>query len=206
MLIESCQSHISLKRNLMKLKMHTYLILLLLALPFTEAMADTYEDTIKVFRNAGESGKFFNSSYGYAVFPNIGKAGIFFIGGSYGKGKVYFSSGEFVGDAKVYKGNAGWTLGGQVFSQILFFEDKRAFDEFTNGNFEFAADASAVAVTAGASASASTAGSSAGISGGRNDAKTVGSYYKGVATFTVARGGLMYEAAIGGQKYDFTPK
>lgn len=190
----------------MKLKMHTYLILLLLALPFTEAMADTYEDTIKVFRNAGESGKFFNSSYGYAVFPNIGKAGIFFIGGSYGKGKVYFSSGEFVGDAKVYKGNAGWTLGGQVFSQILFFEDKRAFDEFTNGNFEFAADASAVAVTAGASASASTAGSSAGISGGRNDAKTVGSYYKGVATFTVARGGLMYEAAIGGQKYDFTPK
>ncbi len=190
----------------MKLKMHTYLILLLLALPFSGAMAGTYDDTIKVFRNAGESGRFFNNSYGYAVFPNVGKAGLFFIGGSYGKGKVYFSSGEFVGDAKVYKGNAGWTLGGQVFSQILFFEDKRAFDEFTNGNFEFSADASAVAVTAGASASASTAGSSAGISGGRNDAKTVGAYFKGVATFTVARGGLMYEAAIGGQKYEFFPK
>ena len=190
----------------MKLKTPVYLVLLLLALPFTGAMADTYEDTIKVFRNAGESGKFFNNSYGYAVFPNIGKAGFFFIGGSYGKGKVYFSSGEYVGDAKVYKGNAGWTLGGQVFSQILFFEDKRAFDEFTNGNFEFSADASAVAVTAGASATASTAGSSAGISGGRNDATTVGSYFKGVATFTVARGGLMYEAAIGGQKYQFFPK
>ncbi len=189
----------------MKLKMYTYLILLLLALPFAEAMADSYGDTIKVFRNAGESGKFFNKSYGYAVFPNIGKAG-FIVGGSYGKGKVYFSSGEFVGDAKVYKGNIGWQLGGQVFSQILFFEDKRAFDEFTNGNFEFSADASAVAITAGASASASTAGSSAGISGGRNDATTVGSYFKGVATFTVARGGLMYEAAIGGQKYQFSPK
>ncbi len=190
----------------MKLKTAVYLVLLLLFLPFAEAQADSYEDTIRVFKNAGESGKFFDTSYGYAVFPNVGKAGIFFIGGSYGKGKVYYSSGEFVGDAKVYKGNAGWTLGGQVFSQILFFEDKRAFDEFTNGNFEFAADASAVAVTAGASATASTAGTSAGISGGRNDAKTVGSYYKGVATFTVARGGLMYEAAIGGQKYKFFPK
>jgi len=193
-------------RTFMKLKTPVYLILLLLLFSFSGAQADSYDDTIKVFRNAGESAKFFDTSYGYAVFPNIGKAGVFFIGGSYGKGKVYFSSGEFVGDAKVYKGNAGWTLGGQVFSQILFFEDKRAFDEFTNGNFEFAADASAVAVTAGASASASTAGSSAGISGGRNDAKTVGSYYKGVATFTVARGGLMYEAAIGGQKYQFFPK
>ena len=190
----------------MKLKTPVYLVLLLLAFSFTEAMADTYKDTIKVFRNAGESNRFFNNSYGYAVFPNVGKAGFFFIGGSYGKGKVYFSSGEYVGDAKVYKGNAGWTLGGQVFSQILFFEDKRAFDEFTNGNFEFSADASAVAITAGASATASTAGTSAGISGGRNDASTVGSYFKGVATFTVARGGLMYEAAIGGQKYKFFPK
>jgi len=189
----------------MKLKMHAYLILLLLAFPFAEVMADTYEDAIKVFRNAGESGSFFKKSYGYAVFPNIGKAG-FIVGGSYGKGKVYFASGDFVGDAKVYKGNIGWQLGGQVFSQILFFEDKRAFDEFTNGNFEFSADASAVAITAGASASASTAGSSAGISGGRNDATTVGSYFKGVATFTVARGGLMYEAAVGGQKYKFFPK
>ncbi|HBH36202.1 MAG TPA: hypothetical protein DDW45_07545 [Gammaproteobacteria bacterium] len=190
----------------MKLKTHIFLVLLLLFIPFAEAQSDSYEDTINAFKNAGESGKFFNSCYGYAVFPNVGKAGIFFVGGSYGKGKVFHSSGEYVGDAKVYKGNAGWTLGGQVFSQILFFEDKRAFDEFTNGNFEFSADASAVAITAGAQASASTGGSSAGISGGRNDAKTVGAYFKGVATFTVARGGLMYEAAIGGQKYKFFPK
>lgn len=189
----------------MKLKLHSYSLLLLLLFPFAGAWADSYDDTIKAFRNAGESGGFFNTCYAYAVFPNIGKAG-FVIGGSYGKGKAYYASGEYVGDAKVYKGNIGWQLGGQVFSQILFFEDKRAFDEFTNGNFEFSADASAVAVTAGASASASTGGSSAGISGGRNDAATVGTYFKGVATFTLARGGLMYEAAIGGQKYEFFPK
>jgi lipid-binding SYLF domain-containing protein len=191
----------------MRLKLTSHsLALLLLLTPFAGAHADSYDKATKGFRNAGESARFFNNCYGYAIFPNVGKAG-FVIGGSYGEGKVYYcSSGAHVGDAKVYKGNIGWQLGGQVFSQILFFEDQRAFDEFTNGNFEFSADASAVAITAGASASASTGGSSAGISGGQNDAKTVGDYYKGVATFTVAKGGLMYEAAIGGQKYKFYPK
>ena len=97
-------------------------------------------------------------------------------------------------------------LGGQGYSQIIFFQDKRAFDEFTTGKFEFGAQATAVAITAGASASLNTAGNSASASGGKHDATTAGSYNKGMATFTVAKGGLMYEASIGGQKFTYTPK
>ena len=100
----------------------------------------------------------------------------------------------------------GFQLGGQAYSQMIFFEDKRAFDEFTSGNFEFGAQASAVAITAGAQAAATTTGSSAGASGGQKDAKAYGSYYKGMAVFTVAKGGLMYEASISGQKFSYTPK
>lgn len=99
----------------------------------------------------------------------------------------------------------GLQLGGQAFSQIIFFEDKRAFDEFTNGNFEFGAQATAVAITAGASAAATTTGDSASASGGKHDATTVGKYHNGMATFTVAKGGLMYEASVGGQKFSYTP-
>ena len=102
----------------------------------------------------------------------------------------------------------GFQLGGQVFSQIIFFEDERSFNSFTSGNFEFSAQASAVAITAGASAEANTGGGAfAGISGGRNDATTsnLSGYRKGMAIFTIAKGGLMYEAALGGQKYSYTP-
>jgi lipid-binding SYLF domain-containing protein len=100
----------------------------------------------------------------------------------------------------------GFQVGGQAYSQVIFFQDKRAFDEFTSGNFEFGAQATAVAITAGASANATTTGSSASASGGRHDATTVGKYHKGMAVFTVAKGGLMYEASIGGQKFSYTPK
>ena len=88
---------------------------------------------------------------------------------------------------------------------IVFLEDERAFREFTSGTFEFSAQAKAVAITAGASATASTGGSSAGASGGQRDATTVGEFFRGMATFTVARGGLMYEASIGGAKFKFRP-
>jgi lipid-binding SYLF domain-containing protein len=179
-------------------------LLLLLIVPVSHAWADEYTDTIKVFRNAGESGNFFNNSYGYAVFPTIGKGGMV-IGGAYGKGRVY-TGGNHVGDTSMTQLTVGFQLGGEAYSQIIFFEDKRAFDEFTSGNFEFSATASAVAITAGASAAATTAGSSAGASGGKNDATTKGNYYKGMAVFTVAKGGLMYEASIGGQKFNYTPK
>ena len=188
----------------MKLYLHTCLVFLLLALPFAPARADEYSDTIKVFKNAGESGTFFAKSYGYAVYPTIGKGGIG-IGGAYGKGRVY-AEGAYVGDTSVTQLSVGFQLGGQAYSQIIFFKDKRAFDEFTSGNFEFGAQASAVAITAGASAEATTTGSSAGASGGKHDATTVGKYYKGMAVFTVAKGGLMYEASIGGQKFSYTPK
>jgi len=188
-------------------QLRTYVICLLLALPFGSAVAedddDKYTNTINVFKQAGESGSFFNNSYGYAVFPTIGKAG-FVVGGAYGKGRVY-AGGQWVGNTSVTHLNVGFQLGAQGYSQIVFFEDQRAFDEFTGGNFEFSADASAVAITAGASASAATTGSSAGASGGRHDATTVGAYYKGMATFTVAKGGLMYQATIGGQKFSYTP-
>ncbi|MGH8730475.1 MAG: hypothetical protein ACREVF_02020 [Burkholderiales bacterium] len=97
-------------------------------------------------------------------------------------------------------------LGGQGYSQIIFFQDQRAFDESTTGKFEFSAQATAVAITAGASASTSTTGTSTSASGGKRDATTAGSYHKGMATFTDAKGGLMYEASIGGQKFSYKPK
>jgi lipid-binding SYLF domain-containing protein len=100
----------------------------------------------------------------------------------------------------------GFQLGGQAYSQIIFFQDERSFKEFTSGNFAFGAEASAVAITAAAGASANTTGSSAGVSGGKNDAKNVGQYNKGMATFTIAKGGLMYEASIGGQKFSYKPR
>ena len=189
----------------MKLSIRTNLLFLLLAVPFAASWAQNdYAATIKVFQGAGESASFFDTSYGYAVFPTIGKGGIG-VGGAHGKGRVY-AGGKHVGDTSMTQVTIGFQLGGQAFSQIIFFEDQRAFEEFTSGNFEFGAQATAVAITAGASAGATTTGSSATASGGRHDATTVGQYYKGMAIFTVAKGGLMYEASVGGQKFTFKPK
>jgi len=168
--------------------------------------ADSDAGALDSFRKAGESGTYFNSSYGYAIFPTIGKAGIG-IGGARGSGGVY-AQGKKTGTSKMTQVTVGFQLGGQAFSQIIFFEDERAFKSFTSGNFEFSAQASAVAITAGVSAEANTGGgTSAGVSGGRNDASTAShsGYRKGMAIFTIAKGGLMYEAALGGQKYSYTP-
>jgi len=188
----------------MNVQLRNLLILLLLAFPGARAYADDYADTIKVFRGAGESGQFFNKSYAYAVFPTIGKGGIG-IGAAHGSGRAYVK-GEHVGDTSMTQVTIGWQLGGQAYSQIIFFEDKRAFDEFTGGNFEFGAQATAVAITAGASAQAGTTGTSAGASGNQQSAKTAAKYSKGVAVFSVAKGGLMYEASIGGQKFSYKRK
>jgi lipid-binding SYLF domain-containing protein len=176
------------------------LAILLVALMTSSAWADNYSDTIDVFKKAVPSG-FFEKSYGYAVFPTIGKGGMG-VGGAHGKGRVY-AKGVHVGDTTMSQLTIGFQLGGQAFSQIIFFEDERAFTQFTSGNFEFGAQATAVAITAGASATATTTGNSAGASGGRNDAISVGEYYRGMATFTVAKGGLMYEASVGGQKFGY---
>jgi lipid-binding SYLF domain-containing protein len=179
--------------------------LLSLMLPMSLAWADDdYQEAINVFKKATESGNFFSTAYGYAVFPTIGKGGVG-VGGAFGKGRVY-AKGKYVGDTSMSQVTVGFQLGGQAYSQIIFFKDERAFKEFTGGNFEFGAEASAVAITAAASAKADTTGSSAGVSGGRHDAKNVGQYNKGMATFTVAKGGLMYEASIGGQKFSYKPR
>lgn len=182
------------------------ILTLLFCMVLNPAIADDYLDTIKMFQTAGESNQFFKTSYGYAVFPTIGKAGLG-IGGAMGKGTVY-KKGQAVGDTTMSQLSIGFQLGMQGYSEIIFFEDKRAFDEFTKGNFEFGATAEAVAITAGASATTTTIGKSVTASGGKNNATTAGSggYHKGMAVFTIAKGGLMYEASIGGQKFSYTPK
>lgn len=168
------------------------------------AQADGYDDAKSVFQGAGASAGFFDSAYGYALFPTIGKGGIG-IGGAGGKGRV-FVGGKHVADTSVAQVTIGLQFGGQAYSMILFFEDERAFTEFSSGNFEFGAQATAVAITAGASASTSTGGGGTmGASGGENDATTRGAYSKGMAVFTVAKGGLMYEATIGGMKFGYKP-
>lgn len=179
----------------------TLFTLALLALPLSLAWADEYSDTISIFKNAGESGSFFDAAYGYAVFPTIGKGGIV-VGGAYGTGHVY-EKGKYIGDSSMTQVSVGFQLGGQAYSEVIFFQDQRALKEFTSGSFEFGADASVVAITASANAKASTTGASAGASGGKRDATTVGKYNRGMATFTVAKGGLMYEAAIAGQKFTY---
>jgi lipid-binding SYLF domain-containing protein len=176
----------------------------LLAMPLSLAHADEFADTVQLFRKAGESGKFFAKSYGYAVFPTIGKGGLG-VGGAHGKGQVYVG-GKHVGDSTMNQLSIGFQAGGQAFSQIIFFQDKRAFDEFTNGNFELDAQASAVAITAGATAGVGTTGARSGASAGKSDAQTdTAGYYKGNAIFYIVKGGAMYEAAVAGQKFSYKP-
>jgi lipid-binding SYLF domain-containing protein len=104
------------------------------------------------------------------------------------------------------KVSIGFQAGGQAFSQVIFFEDKRAYDEFTSGEFAFDAQASAVAITAGAQAQAGSTGATAGASAGpKTAAQAETSYRKGMAIFVHVKGGLMYEAAIAGQKFSFEP-
>ena len=188
----------------MNAQLRNLLLLFLLAFPAAQARADEYSDTIEVFRKAGESSQFFGKSYGYAVLPTIGKGG-FVVGGAHGKGRVY-ARGAYVGDTSMTQLTVGFQLGGEAYSQIIFFEDKRAFDEFTSGNFEFGAQATAVAITAGASAQAGTTGPSASAGTSQQASKTKASYFRGMAIFTVVKGGLMYEASIGGQKFTYDRK
>jgi lipid-binding SYLF domain-containing protein len=176
-------------------------MLLLLA---SMAHADKYTETVNLFKNAGESAPFFHDSYGYAVFPTVVEGGLG-VGGAYGKGRVHLH-GRYVGAATMGQVSVGFQAGGKAYSEIIFFEDKRALDEFESGTFEFSAQASAVAVTAGAAAIAGTGGVSAGASAGPKDAKVIGAYNKGVAVFTIAKGGLMYAANIAGQKFTYYPR
>jgi len=125
--------------------------------------------------------KFFKESAGYAVFPNVGKGGIG-IGGAHGKGLVIVND-KAVGKTSLSQVTIGLQLGGQVYSEFIFFKDDIALGHFQRENFELNAQASAIAVTAGASADAD--------------------YDKGVAIFTNVGGGLMFEASVGGQKFKY---
>jgi len=164
----------------------------------TVALADDFSETIGVYKKSPVAQSFFNSAYGYAVFPTVGKGGIG-IGGAYGKGQVY-RGGAVTGKVSLTKVTIGFQLGGQAFSEIIFLEDERAYKDFTGGEFEFDAAVSAIAITAGAQAKAGTEGTSA--SAGTKQSKA--NFKNGMAVLTYAKGGLMYEAAVGGQKFNFT--
>ena len=165
--------------------------------------AENVQDALQNFKSAQVTRPYFESAYGYAVFPTIGKGAVG-VGGGGGKGQVY-EKGKLVGESKMVQISVGLQMGGQAYSQIVFFENKAAFDQFTGKGFEFSADASAVAITAGASAEVGTKGLSAGASTSKDNGKTLAQYHKGMAVHTLAKGGLMYQAAIAGQKYTFSP-
>jgi lipid-binding SYLF domain-containing protein len=153
------------------------------------AWADTTEAEVKQaldeFRRTNEKiGPFLDAAHGYAVFPSVGKGAIG-IGGAHGKGLVY-EKGKLIGSTTLSQVTIGFQLGGQAYRELICFQNKGALDRFKGGNFEFDAQASGVAVTAGISFDAA--------------------YEQGVAIFTMAKGGLMYEASIGGQKFTFEPK
>jgi lipid-binding SYLF domain-containing protein len=185
-------------------RLQMWLMLFFGLFAFAPAYADDYADAVNAFRKASESSRFFSNSYGYALFPTIGKGGIG-IGGAHGKGRVYVK-GAYVGDTSMTQVTVGAQLGGEAFRQIIFFEDERAFKEFTSGRFEFGAQAQAVAITAGATAQATTGGTGAGKNVGGDKAEVKGGYQNGMAVFTLFKGGLMYEASIGGQKFTYRPK
>ena len=186
----------------MKFSLRAVLFAAIVALSALPALADD-ASTIELFRGAGRSAQYFDTAYGYAVFPNIGKAG-FIVGGARGEGHVY-QGGARVGETTMNQLSVGFQLGGTDYAEVIFFKNQAAFDDFTSGNFEFDANAQVTAITASAGASAGTNGAGGSASGGEHDAATGGGYYKGMAVFTVTRGGLMYEASIAGQKFSFTP-
>ena len=166
------------------------------------AQIKDYSSTIEIFERIDQVEPFFSDAYGYAVFPTIGKGGLG-IGAAHGRGQVYVD-GKVTGITKLTDVSIGFQAGGQAYRQIIFFEDKRAYDEFTRGSYEFDAGAGAIAVTASADATASTQGTGASASaGGQSGTAAPTSYHKGLAVFTIGTGGLMYEATIAGQKYSF---
>jgi len=141
------------------------------------------DKTIDEFKKKdSDLSEFFESAYGYAVLYSVGKGAVG-IGGAGGKGTVY-QSGTPIADVHMTQITIGFQLGGQKYAEVIFLEDKETYGRFIDGSYEFAAQASAVALSSGASA----------------DAK----YRDGVLVFTMAIGGLMYEASIGGQKFKIT--
>lgn len=149
-----------------------------------QILSDQVSSTIQHFKTTDPSmDRFFQSAYGYAVFPAVRAAAIG-VGGAYGQGEVY-EKGRLIGHADLKQANIGASLGGQRYAEILFFESEGALATFKTTQVEFDARASAVAAASGAA--------------------TTADYQHGVAIFTLPEGGLMFQAAVGGQKFRFTP-
>jgi lipid-binding SYLF domain-containing protein len=164
----------------------TWLILLAataVAPPAAQAQADVPPVIAKFKAKDPGMEKIFSDAVGYAVFPTVGKGGLG-IGGARGKGWVY-QGGKVIGRSTLTQVSIGFQFGGQAYSEIVFFQTKQALDNFKLGHLKLDAQASAVALTARAS--------------------TDLAYRDGVAIVTMAKGGLMYEASVGGQKFSFTP-
>ncbi len=149
-----------------------------------QIIEDSQEAKVAFLKEDPHMETFFNSSYGYIILPNVGKGGLG-IGGAAGNG-VAFENGEMIGFAKMTQITIGFQAGGQAYSEVVFFEDKGAFDRFKIGKIEMSAQVSAVAAASGASLNAK--------------------YIEGVAVFTRTKGGLMYEASVGGQQFRFREK
>ena len=167
------------------------------------ARADQYTDAADLFRNAQASGEFFDSSYGYAIFPTVGKGG-FIIAGGYGRGRV-FVAGDPVGDTTLVQGTIGLQVGGQAFTQIIFFQDERAFREFSSGSFEFGGAINATVINQSVAGTAGTGGATSGRVRGVANVENAGGFHKGMAVFLIATGGLMFEASVGGQRFSYSP-
>jgi lipid-binding SYLF domain-containing protein len=175
-----------------------------LAIPFAVAQAaHPNGKTLRLFENANQSSAFFDNAYGYAVFPTIGKGGLV-VGAAHGNGTVYAQDTR-IGHVTMNQVSVGWQAGGEAYSEIIFFKDKAALDEFTSGNFAFSADVGAVVITAAASASGGTTGENSSASADKHEAATQSQYQHGVAVFTIAKGGLMANVSIEGQKFSYVP-
>ena len=186
---------------------HTQTLALAAILLATTALAQSvrdFSDAIDAFKAVPAVQPFFDNSYGYVVWRRIARGG-FGIGGATGRGQVYVD-GEVTGFSRVLDISVGLQLGGQVYRQIIFFENKAAYEDFTDGGFEFDAQAAAIAVNASAQASSGTQGSQAAVGAATTSELAAASvYHNGTRVFTMARGGLMYQITIAGQRYNFRP-
>lgn len=148
-----------------------------------EIIKDAEKAKTTLLNESPELDSFFNNSAGYVIFPNVGKGG-FIVGGASGNGVVY-EDGSMIGMADLKKVNVGLQAGGQAVIEAIFFETDEALNDFKEGNFEFSGEASAVVVESGKAVNAS--------------------YQDGVAVFALPKAGLMADASVGGQKFDFKP-
>jgi len=146
---------------------------------------DHARQTVKLFQKTDPSlDRFFREAYGYTVFPDVYKGGLFLLGGARGSGYVY-EQGRLIGSASITQVNVGPQLGGQSFAEIIFFRSREDLERFKKGDFELSAQLSAIIVTAGVA--------------------TASDFADGVAVFALPKSGLMAEASVGGQKFTFKP-